>query len=80
MAFQIAIRYHDKPVTFNVAMQEEGIYIFRLHGPQRNEEYIPEKLLIRRKGMLWISDQEDQGELVNTLIEEIGNFNSNSVA
>jgi hypothetical protein len=77
MALQILVQYRDAPITYNVEMQEDHVYRLRLkenHIP-RNEEYIPEKIVIRKKGKIWISDQDNYDELVNALTREICSFN-----
>ncbi|MFL5808763.1 MAG: hypothetical protein ACJ749_04530 [Flavisolibacter sp.] len=84
MALQITIQYHDRPVTYDVTTEEEGVYILRYSLPQaRNtKDYIPVKLVIRRKGKIWVSDADIYPELVNALTQEICNFavNHNSAA
>jgi hypothetical protein len=79
MALQIAIQYQDHPLTYEINVQEEDVYIFRLNEqPNVNGKYVPEKLVIRRKGKLWVSDLEDHEELVTSLIKEIDNINMNN--
>jgi hypothetical protein len=84
MALQITIQYHDRPVTYDVTAEEEGIYILRNAFPQPGfaKDYVPEKLVIRRKGKIWVSDAENYQELVNALTREICSFivNHNSAA
>ena len=79
MALQINIQYSDKPVTYDVTIQDEEIYHLRLNGRgyKKNGDYVPEKVIIRRKGKIWISDLENYGELVDSLTKEIWSFNSN---
>ena len=79
MALQIRIQYRDQPVTYDVTSQDEEIYHLRLTGREnkRNEDYVPEKVVIRRKGKIWISDLENYEELVNSLTKEIWSFNAN---
>ena len=79
MALQILVNYKDCPVTYNVVMQDDDIYHLRLSGNERrtNGEYIPEKIIIRKKGKIWISDLDNYNELVNALTEEIIRFNVN---
>ena len=78
MALQIRIQYRDQPVTYDVTSQDEEIYHLRLTGRENtiNKEYVPEKVVIRRKGKIWISDLENYNELVGKLTTEIANFNS----
>ena len=79
MALQTTIHYHNQPLTYEITIEEEDVYIFRLHEQwSTRREHIPEKLVIRRKGKLWVSDVEDREELVNALIKEIESFNSNN--
>jgi hypothetical protein len=82
MAFQILIQYHNAPVTYNVTIQEEDVYHFRLNEGQAKsgEAYIPEKLVIRKKGKIWVSDLEDYGELVTSLTKEIKNFSNDKLS
>jgi hypothetical protein len=76
MALQIAINYRNYCLTYDVNIQEEGIYQLRLNEqPSADKsEYVPEKMVIRRKGKIWISDLEDYTELVNKLTAEILSF------
>ena len=78
MGLLICISYNNQPVTYDVTIHEEEIYHLRLAQKQEagNENYVPEKMVIRRKGKLWISDLENYTELVNKLTAEICNFNS----
>ncbi|MCU7549089.1 hypothetical protein OCK74_08180 [Chitinophagaceae bacterium LB-8] len=79
MALQTAIKYRNQPLTYEITVEEEDVYIFRLHEQRGTRlEYIPEKIVIRRKGKLWVSDVEDHEELVNALVSEIENFNSSN--
>lgn len=76
MALQITIRHRGQNVTYDVTIQEEQVYTLCRKSKQTNNsgEHIPEKLLIRRKGKIWISDLEDHRELVDALITEINQF------
>lgn len=78
MGLLISISYRDQPVTYNVTIHQDGIYHLRLaQGQERgNKNYVPEKVVIRRKGKVWISDLENYAELVDKLTDEICNFNS----
>lgn len=51
MAFQIIIQYHKTSLIYDVTIQENNVYQLRLHskGDTTDEEYIPEKIVIRRK-------------------------------
>jgi len=78
MGLLISISYNNQPVTYTVTMQEDEIYHLRLAQNQEagNENYLPEKMIIRKKGKIWISDLENYTELVGKLTTEILNFNS----
>jgi len=78
MALQILVQYRNQPVSYNVDKEEDNIYrlcLNRDRANRRNEEYIPEKIVIRKKGMIWISDMDNYDELVNALTREIISFN-----
>lgn len=70
------VNYKDVPVVYDVTRQEENIYQLRLHDQPDNsgEGYIPQKMIIRKKGKIWISDLEDYPELVSSLTAEITQF------
>jgi hypothetical protein len=76
MALKVMVQYKDAPIVYDVTRQEEDIYHLRLHGQLHNsgDNYIPEKMIIRRKGKIWISDLEDYQELVSSLTAEITQF------
>ena len=76
MGLLISISYNNQPVTYTVTMQEDEIYHLRLAQNQEagNENYLPEKMIIRKKGKIWISDLEDYQELVSSLTAEITQF------
>lgn len=78
MGLLISISYNDHPVTYDVTLHEDGIFHLSLAQKQvaGNENYIPEKVLLRGKGMIWISDLENYNELVGKLTTELLNFNS----
>ena len=78
MAIQIVVRYQDNPLTYEVTTQENEIYHLRLNENDRKagEEYVPEKIVIRRKGKIWVSDTETYRELVQKLTKEITKFSS----
>jgi len=80
MGLLISISYNDQPVTYDVTLHEDEIYHLRLAQQQErgNENYIPQKVVIRKKGKIWISDLENYQELVAKLTAEISNFNSAS--
>ena len=78
MAIQLTIQYRSKPLTFDVTTQDNSVYLLRLQskGEASNNEYIPEKIVIRRKRKTWISDMDNYDELINALTNEIIQFNS----
>jgi hypothetical protein len=82
MALQINVDYRNQPVSYHVIRQEEHIYHLRLNETTytntKENEYIPEKIVIRKKGMIWVSDMDNYDELINALTEEIEQFNTNS--
>jgi hypothetical protein len=82
MGLVISILYNDQPVTYNVTRHQEDVYHLRLAQTQEagNENYLPEKILIRKKGKIWISDLENYNELVGKLTTEISNFNSKKLS
>jgi len=78
MGLLISISYNNQPVTYAVTLHEEEVYHLRLAQQQEsnNQHYLPEKMVIRKKGKIWISDLENYTELVGKLTAEILNFNS----
>ena len=78
MGLLISISYNNQPVTYHVTLHEDEIYHLPLAQQQRtgNKNYLPEKMVIRKKGKIWISDLENYNELVGKLTSEISNFNS----
>jgi hypothetical protein len=80
MALQINVDYRNQPVSYHVIMQEEHVYHLRLNGDSytnsKETEYIPEKIVIRRKGKIWVSDMDNYDELINALTEEIDQFHT----
>jgi hypothetical protein len=76
MGVQIAIQYRNLPVTYDVTIQEGKVYQLRLCSGNHdaNGEYIPEKIVIRRKGKIWISDMDNYDELITCLTKEIIQF------
>lgn len=70
------VQYRDLPLIYDVTRQEEDVYQLRLQDRQDNsgDDYIPEKMIIRRKGKIWISDLEDHRDLVTSLTAEITQF------
>jgi len=77
MALQILVYYKDHPLAFNVKTQEKEIYHLCRSQEENhvNGEYIPEKIIIRRKGKIWVSDIETSPELIDALTTEVIKFN-----
>ncbi|HEU4470980.1 MAG TPA: hypothetical protein VFR58_07855 [Flavisolibacter sp.] len=78
MALQIQVQYHGLPLVYSVYRQEEDVYHLHLKESTNytGKEYIPQKIVIRKKGMIWISDQDNYDELVNKLTSELTGFNT----
>ena len=78
MALKIMVQYKELPVVYDVTRQEEDVYHLRLQQIKDNsgDDYVPEKMTIRKKGKISISDLEDYRELVNSLTAEITQFNT----
>ena len=78
MALQIQVQYRDNPVVYSVHRQAEHVFHLRLQeaDPPAGGEYIPQKIVIRRKGKIWISDQDNYDELVNSLTKELTGYNA----
>lgn len=76
MALKIMVLYKDAPLVYDVTRQEDNIYQLRLYGQKDNsgDGYVPEKVIIRKKGKIWISDLENYHELVNSLTAELSQF------
>lgn len=76
---QIVVDYQNQPVTFKVTNEEKDIYKLCLEQDNigiDNDKYIPTKIVIRKKGKIWISDVEDYGVLVSALTTELDKFNN----
>ena len=76
MALKVMVQYKELPVIYDVTRQDDDVYLLRLHDDQNNsgDSYIPQKMVIRKKGKIWISDLEDYKELVGALTAEISQF------
>jgi hypothetical protein len=78
MSLKISVDYKGSTLIYDVEMQEENIYQLRLDGKEAgitpHEEYVPEKIVIRKKGMVWISDSENYTELIEALTNQIRHF------
>ncbi len=70
------VHYKDSPLVYDVTRQEDDIYQLRLQGQTDNsgDNYVPEKMVIRKKGKIWVSDCENYQELVESLTAEINQF------
>ena len=78
MGLQIVVQYQNQPVRYEVMTQENEIFHLRLHGDEvrTGEDYLPQKIIIRRKGKIWVSDTDTYKELVQKLTKEISRFSS----
>jgi hypothetical protein len=78
MALQIVVDYKDQPVTYNVVNEDKNIFRLYLDGNATHlgDSYLPDKINIRRKGKIWISDLEDDNALVQALMKEITRFSN----
>lgn len=76
MSMQLVVNYNDQPVIYNVFSEEKNIYRLCLDeaATSRGPTYIPNKINIRRKGKIWISDLEDDDSLVKSLMHELNKF------
>jgi hypothetical protein len=81
MALQILIHHHNQPVTYDVHRQESDAYILRLNSGRCtiNGEFIPDKIVMRRKGKIWVSDADNYGELVQMITQEISRLNAETI-
>jgi hypothetical protein len=80
MALKVMVQYKDLPLVYDVTRQEDDIYHLRLFEQRANsgDDYVPVKMIIRKKGKIWISDCEDYHELVKSLTAEITQFRPES--
>jgi hypothetical protein len=75
MALKIVVDYNNQAVTYNVISDEKNIYRLCLdEATECRNGYIPNKIYIRRKGKIWISDVENYSVLVSALTREITRF------
>ena len=67
------VHYRNRPVTYAITAQESDVYQLHLNGGQgeANEDYVPQKVVIRKKGKIWVSDAENYMELIDALKTEI---------
>lgn len=82
MGLVISILYKENPVNYDVTIHKGEIYHLQLAQEQEtgNDNYLPQKIVIRKKGKIWISDLENYNELVDKLTREISNFNSKKIS
>jgi hypothetical protein len=72
MALKVVVNYKASEMIFDVIKQENDVYCLRKSGsPDSGKDYIPQKIIIRRKGKIWISDVENHIELMGLLITEV---------
>ena len=78
MALQIVVNYQNQPVTYEVTNQENEIYYLRLNEREirRGDDYVPQKIIIRRKGKVWVSDTETYADLIKELTRQITKFST----
>ncbi|HUC82461.1 MAG TPA: hypothetical protein VMR70_16260 [Flavisolibacter sp.] len=76
MALKVMVEYRNVALIYDVTRQDDDVYLLRLQEQKLNsgDNYVPEKMIIRRKGKIWISDLEDHRELVSSLTAEISQF------
>ncbi|HEV7620787.1 MAG TPA: hypothetical protein VGO09_03590, partial [Flavisolibacter sp.] len=80
MAIEISVNYHAKKITYLVEAIGDEIYTLRLNSTNVANEFVPNKLVIRRKGKIWITDMENYKELAGLLINELFDFKPNNTA
>jgi hypothetical protein len=76
MGLQLAIQYNNQPLTYDVTPQESEVCILKLASAYSgvattNGDFVPMKVVIRRKGKIWVSDQESCQEIAQALMDEI---------
>lgn len=81
MAIQVSVNFRGNHLTYDVESSQEEVYILRMCENSKNATTteLPQKMVIRRKGKLWISDAENYTELVSSLKEEISGFSANTI-
>jgi hypothetical protein len=82
MGLQILVTYRGTPVTYDVVMQEENVYQLRLNesasGATQENSSIPAKIILRKKGMIWVSDSDNHEDLIQALAHEINTLSTNA--
>lgn len=72
MALKIVVPYKETELVYNVIKQEEDVYCLRMSGQEDSgRDYLPQKIIIRKKGKIWIWDAEDYPEPVARLTAEV---------
>ena len=73
MQYIIETEYKGKPVRYSAATEDGDVFHLRLESNNgtSNKDYVPEKIVIRKKGQIWVSDLEDYEALVDNLIAYI---------
>jgi hypothetical protein len=73
MAFQLNVEYRNHPVCCDLTAQEESVYLLCLtnNNTDRSGDYIPEKIVIRKKEKRWVRDMDNTSELANFSIKEM---------
>lgn len=77
MGLTISVQYNGQPLAYTIVMQEENVYQLRFQQENKTGSFIPEKMITRKKGMVWVSDCENYRELVAALTAEITGFDKN---
>ena len=81
MALFISSAYRNKPVMYSIDNPGDDIYLLRLHGPQgAGDDFLPGKIVLRRKGKIWVSDAENCPELIQQLTAEVRHLNTKNKA
>ena len=73
MHYNIHTNYQGRQVVYEASSEDGDVFHLRLQSNNEggNETYIPEKIVIRKKGKLWVSDIDNYPELVDKLIVSI---------
>lgn len=75
------VQYHDRPLTYTIEAQHPDVFQLHLSELKRThkEDYVPEKIVIRKKGKIWVSDADSYGELTEVLAAEIMKLGNDEV-
>lgn len=72
MPLQLSIDYQNTHVVYDVITQEDQVYQLHLIGNNHpNGEYLPQKIILRKKGNIWVSDMDNNSELFKALTAEV---------